>query len=202
MGWYSEIVFPFLIDIAMRSEKFAPMRRELLASAAGHVVEIGAGGGANFKHYPDRVEKITAVEPSRAVQARGERNKVKTIPVTWVSASAESLPLESKSADCVVSAFTLCSVVDPIQALKEVRRVLRPGGEFLCLEHGLAPDPNVQQWQRRLTPLQKKLACGCHFDRDISKLLRDQGWAARRVRSFFASKIRFGSYMTLGAFTV
>jgi ubiquinone/menaquinone biosynthesis C-methylase UbiE len=153
----------------------AERRRQLLAAAEGNVLEIGFGTGLNLPHYPRAVHKITTVDPNTGMHRLAQRRiKQSGIKVDQRILSGERLPFEDNAFDCVVSTFTLCSIQDVNQALAESYRVLKGGGRFLYLEHGLSPDVSVQKWQRRLNWLQMRLADGCRLDRNIRELVACQ----------------------------
>ncbi len=171
MSLYSQHVLPRLIAGAMRDRRFVPYRQRVLALAEGRVLEIGAGSGVNLPFYSDRTTEIVGLEPHPKLRAMAERAGLRVI-----QGSAEAIPLDSASVDCVVTTWTLCSIPDAAAALEEMRRVLRPGGRLLFVEHGLALDAGVRRWQQRLTPLWKHIAGGCHLDRDIPGLIRKAGF--------------------------
>lgn len=176
MGLWSEQVVPRCTDLALGTEDVAALRRRALATAAGEVVELGYGSGTNLPLYPAAVTAVLAVEPSPVARRLAERREAAApMPVRHVGLDGEALPVADASADTVVSTFTLCTIPDPVRALHEVRRVLRPGGRFLFLEHGLAPDERTRRWQRRLNPLQQRLFAGCHLDREIDVLVERAG---------------------------
>jgi ubiquinone/menaquinone biosynthesis C-methylase UbiE len=172
VGFYSQVVFPRLCELALNQSAVAEHRRALLAHAGGHVLEIGFGTGLNVPHYPAGVRSLTAVDPNGTMHRLARRRVKKAgIAVDQHVLSGERLPFESGTFDCVVSTFTLCSIEDAEQALAEAHRVLKPGGTFLFLEHGLSPEPGVQKWQRRLNWLQRRLGDGCRLDRNIKDLV-------------------------------
>ena len=185
MGIYSRLIFPRLCDWAMRTPRRERLRREVLAKANGEILEIGFGTGLNLGHYPEHVRHLTAVDPgvgmTRIARCRIERRH---IDVDLRVQSAEELPFEDGRFDCVVSTWTLCSIRDARRAVTEIGRVLKPGGRFLFMEHGLSEDPGVQQWQRHLTPLQRRLADGCRLDVDIAALIRKGPFREVRVERF------------------
>jgi ubiquinone/menaquinone biosynthesis C-methylase UbiE len=164
-------------------------RRGLLAGAYGDVLEIGFGTGLNLPYYPKGVHKLTAVDPNPGMH-RLARKRIKQtgIEVDQQVLGGERLPFEDGRFDCVVSTFTLCSIEDVAQALREVYRVLKSGGKFLFLEHGLSPEPGVQKWQRRLNWLQVRLANGCHLDRDMKALVAAQPFALVEVEEFYLER--------------
>ena len=176
-GWYEEHVLPRAIDVACASKAFRSHRADTVAGTHGTVLEIGFGSGHNLGAYPAGVERLLAVEPSaRAVALASERIASVTFPVEVVGLDGQQLPIEDRSVDCVVSTFTLCTIADVMAALAEVRRVLRPGGTFHVLEHGLADDADVQRWQRWAEPLQRRVAGGCHLTRHVPTMLADAGF--------------------------
>jgi SAM-dependent methyltransferase len=151
MRFFSQVVVPRLCDFLLNKSLLARYRRELLAHAHGDVLEIGFGAGLNLPYYPQRVHKLTAVDPNPGMHRLAQKRiKQRGIEVDQQVLGGERLPFEDSRFDCAVSTFTLCSIEDVAQALREVYRVLKSGGKFLFLEHGLSPEPSVQKWQRRL----------------------------------------------------
>lgn len=177
------------------------LREEALEGAHGEVLEIGFGTGLNLPHYPGRVRRIVGVDDNPGMLRRARRRAAASgIEVEHHGLSAEKLPFADASFDTVVSTFTMCSIPDLQAALAELRRVLKPGGELLFLEHGLAPEAAVAAWQRRLNPLWMKIGDGCHLDRDATAELRRAGFGLERVRNFYLPKsLKFAGYMYLGA---
>lgn len=189
MGCYSQIIFPCLCDLLLGRRGVEERRRELLAHAYGTVLEIGFGTGLNLPCYPESVSKITAVDPNIGMHRRAQRRLRHTgFEVDQRILSGERLPFENDMFDCVVSTFTLCSIGDVDQALNEARRVLKPGGRFLFMEHGLSPEANVQKWQRRLNGLEMRLAAGCRLDRNIKALIAAQAFSSLEVEEFYLEK--------------
>ncbi len=173
---YEDRVLPVVIDKICGSKAFAPHRRATLAATRGTVLEIGFGSGTNLAHYPPEVERLLAVEPAgRAIDLASARIARSRFPVEVVGLDGEHLPVDAASVDCVVSTFTLCTVAHVEQALSEIRRVLRPGGTVHVLEHGLDDEPDVQRWQRRLDPLQRAIAGGCHLTRHVPSIVEAAG---------------------------
>jgi ubiquinone/menaquinone biosynthesis C-methylase UbiE len=198
---YRQHVFPWVLEFVMTQRVFRRFRREALAPASGRVLEIGFGTGINLEFYPPAIREIVAVDDNPGVAPRAlPRIRASGIEVEHRQLSAESLPFDSASFDTVVSTFTLCSIPDLQAALGEVRRVLKPGGEFLFLEHGLSPDPGVARWQKRLNPAWQVVGDGCHLDRDTTAEVGHAGLEIERVRNFYLPKsLRFAGYMYLGA---
>jgi ubiquinone/menaquinone biosynthesis C-methylase UbiE len=167
----------------------AKHRHRLLATAYGDVLEIGFGTGLNLPHYPVEVRKITTVDPNAGMHRLAQRHiRQSKIEVDQRVLSGERLPFEDNRFDCAVSTFTLCSIEDVGQALSEVYRVLKPGGKFLFLEHGLSPEPSVQKWQRRLNWLEIRLAAGCHLDRNMKALVAAQPFSSVEVEEFYLER--------------
>jgi ubiquinone/menaquinone biosynthesis C-methylase UbiE len=185
MGVYSRYVFPRLCDWSMRNPRMADLRREVLSEADGDILEIGFGTGLNLEHYPEHIRRLTAVDPGVGM-SRLARNRIGQSPidVDLRLQTAEELPFDGERFDCVVSTWTLCSIQQAQRAVSEIGRVLKPGGRYIFLEHGLGEEPSIQRWQRRLTPLQRRLAGGCRLDVDIEALVRDGPFREVRVRRF------------------
>lgn len=172
MGFYHRWLFPRLCHLSLGNEHFAELRRRTLAAARGRVLEIGVGTGLNLACYPAAVDEVVGIDPNPGMLALAEKQAARAPrPVELAPGRAESLPFPDGSFDAVVSTVTLCSVESPAAALAEIHRVLVPGGRFLFLEHGLADRPRVARWQRRITPLQRRVGDGCHLDRDFRALL-------------------------------
>jgi ubiquinone/menaquinone biosynthesis C-methylase UbiE len=203
VGFYASVIFPRLCDWALDNPIVARHRRELLAQAGGEVLEIGFGSGLNLAQYPEHVRKITTVDPNAGMNRRAQaRVRQSGIAVDQRLLGGEQLPFTEHTFDCVVSTFTLCSIAGVSQALAEVYRVLKPGGRFLFLEHGLSPDPGVSKWQRRLNGLQMRLGDGCHLDRNIRALVAGQPFADVAADEFYAEKTpRTHGYLYRGTAT-
>ena len=189
MGFYSQVIVPRLCDLSLGRPLVAKHRRELLSNASGNVLEIGFGTGLNLPYYSENVRKIMAVDPNLGMHRLAQqRIKQAGIEVEQKAFSGERLPFEDNTFDSVVSTFTLCSIEDVGQALSEAYRVLKPGGHFLFLEHGLSPEPNVQKWQRRLNWLEMRLADGCRLDRNIRELIAAQPFSSVEIEEFDLEK--------------
>jgi ubiquinone/menaquinone biosynthesis C-methylase UbiE len=175
MGFYSNVIFPRLLDRVMAGEPFEQYRKAILSQVQGRVLELGFGTGLNLPHYPSSVEKLDIVDPNSGANAIAQP-RIQASPLTVDShvLSGEALPMADASFDSVVSTWTLCSIPNIEQAIAEVHRVLKPGGRFFFVEHGLSDDPKVQTWQHRLNPLQKIIGDGCHLNRDMEALIRQQ----------------------------
>jgi ubiquinone/menaquinone biosynthesis C-methylase UbiE len=182
MGIYQEHIVPHLVNLAMRNRQLAPYRERIIRLAEGRVLEIGVGSGMNLPLYTDRATEILGLDPHPKLLAIASE-KPQSIPSKLIEGSAESIPLDDACVDTVVSTWTLCSIRDVAAALAEMRRVVKPDGQLLFVEHGLAPENNVQKWQNRLTPLWKRLAGGCHLNRPISSLIEDAGFHITQVQA-------------------
>jgi ubiquinone/menaquinone biosynthesis C-methylase UbiE len=176
LGFYQRHVVPRLIHIGMRQKQLVPLRERMVGLARGRVLEVGVGSGLNLPFYGREIEELVAVDPSRELltMARKHTSWVH-FPVKLMQCGAESLPVEDGSMDNVVMTWTLCSIGDPRRALAEMRRVLRPGGALIFVEHGQAPEESVRRWQDRLTPIWRGLAGGCHLDRPVARLIEASG---------------------------
>lgn len=187
MGWYSERILPHIINRACGSGDLNPRRERVCGELQGEVLEIGFGSGLNIAFYPRQVRKVTAVEPSDvAWRLAGPRVAASPIPIERSGLDGQSLPFPDDTFDNALSTWTMCTIPDPVAALREVRRVLRPGGRLCFIEHGLAPDANVQRWQRRFEPVQKRIAGGCHITRRIVDLITAAGFTVKDVDAFYA----------------
>jgi len=184
MGFYTDRVFPLLLDWTMRAVN--DLRAPALAAATGDVLEVGFGTGLNLPFYPSAVRRLVALDPLRALERRvARRVAAARFPVERVALAADQrLPFEDASFDSVVTTFTLCSIPDPAVALAEMRRVLRPGGVYLFLEHGRSDDPKVARRQERWEPIQRRIAGGCHLSRPIDRLVRAAGFDVERLERF------------------
>lgn len=174
----------------MSGEPFDGERDTILKDVSGEVLEIGFGTGLNLSHYPPCVSHLTTVDPNAGMRRYVERRiSDSPIEVDCKLLSGESLPMDDASFDTVVSTWTLCSIPDIGQALNEVKRVLKPGGRFVFLEHGLSDEPAVQRWQQRLNPIQKILGDGCHINRDMRALIGDTGFSSLNIENFYLEKM-------------
>ena len=172
MGFYCDHIFPRLMEWVMAREEFHRLRADLLTQAHGDVLELGIGTGLNLPHYPKTVTGLDAVDPAHLLpETVAARSAVLGFPVRIQRGTAETLPYADQRFDYVVSTWTLCSIPDPVLALQEVGRVLKPGGRFLFMEHGRSDDRKIARWQDRLNPVQKVIACGCNLNRQIDRLI-------------------------------
>ena len=197
---YQRYVLPKMIDIACGMGAVMKLRAQIVPQAIGEVLEIGIGSGLNLAFYnPNKVTAITGVDPAAQMQALAHtRAAAIDIPVEIIAVDVHGIHAPSNRFDTIVMTFTLCSIADPIAALTEMARVLKPNGRLLFCEHGLAPDLTVERWQHRLTPLWKPLAGGCHLDRNIPALLAAGGFSVEELSEQYLSGPRALTYMYSG----
>lgn len=181
-------VLPRLVERACRSHVILDERRRSVPRASGHVLEVGVGSGLNLSLYdPLRVADVVGLDPSEPLLARARaRQSDALVPVDLVLGVAEQLPFDAARFDCAVVTYTLCSVGDPAKALAEVRRVLRPQGRLIFIEHGLAPDAAPRRWQRRITPLWRRVGGNCHLDRNVTREVEQAGFIVGELRAAYA----------------
>jgi len=185
MNFYAKHLFPYFMDWGMGGPKFQEQRRQALGPLHGDILEIGFGTGLNLVHYPQAVTGVVALEPARLLPRKvARRIAAAPMPVELVYGSAEQLSFGNRRFDCVLSTWTLCTVPDVAAALREVRRVLKPGGEFVFLEHGRSDSPGIAKWQDRLNPLQQRIGVGCNMNRAIDRLVTDAGLKLERLDRF------------------
>jgi ubiquinone/menaquinone biosynthesis C-methylase UbiE len=199
MGLYNEHVLPRMLNVGCGMKSAQPLRRRVCAGLEGNVLEIGFGSGHNVPFYPAAVTQIDAVEPSDVGwKLAAKRLEQTRVPVQRSGLDGQSLPFPDASHDTALSTWTLCSIPDVAAALREVRRVLKPGGTLHFVEHGLAPDESVRRWQRRLEPVQKRVFGGCHLTRRVVDLLTDAGFTITELDVFYED----GTPKVLGADSV
>lgn len=198
MGWYTEKVLPRIISGGMRNKAMTKHRPRIPALASGRVLEVGLGPGLNIPHYGPEVTHLFGLEPlpSLVAEARALAEQA-PFPVELLQAGAEQIPLESASVDTVVSTWTLCSIPDLESAFAEIRRVLRPDGRLLFLEHGRAPDPGVARWQDRLAPVFRGLA-GCNPNLPMDRLIEAAGFRFLELERTYFDGPRFISWHFIG----
>jgi ubiquinone/menaquinone biosynthesis C-methylase UbiE len=202
MGFYEKLVLPRLLDLAMRNRVLDHYRHQTVASARGLVLEVGVGSGLNLPLYGAAVTRVVAVDPSPELLAlaRTQASDM-VVPVSLIRASAERLPFANAVFDTVVMTWTLCSIPNPIAALTEMRRVLRPGGRLLFVEHGLSPEIRTARWQHRLTPYWKRISGGCHLDRQMDDLIRSAGFEIDAVETGYLKGPKPWTFMYQGVAT-
>jgi ubiquinone/menaquinone biosynthesis C-methylase UbiE len=199
VNFYDRWVLPPILDLVMRQTRLEKYRGEVVGAAAGWVLEVGVGSGLNFPFYGKQVEIVFGIDPSPRLLAIAHRRATAAgVHVELLQGVATAIPLADSTTDTVVMTWTLCSITDPLAALCEMRRVLKPNGKLLFVEHGLSPEPGIERWQHRLTPIWCHLAGGCHLDRKMDDLIRSAGFDLIELRKEYASGPRPMTYMYVG----
>jgi len=201
MGFYDNHILPRVLDFAMTRSALAEQREWIMKRVRGEVLEMGFGGGVNLSYYPPQVKTLTAIEPNAAMRDRAVKRIEKSgRTVTLIARGIDKKQLLAEASfETIVSTWSLCTIADPAAAMKEVYRLLRPGGRFLFVEHGLSPDPDVATWQHRLSGVTQKWGGGCHLDRDIGKIVLASNLEIEPLEKFqLTSGLRVGSYTYRG----
>jgi ubiquinone/menaquinone biosynthesis C-methylase UbiE len=199
VSFYENQVLPRIIDLALGNKEIGKLRKRALEGLSGSVVELGFGSGTNIPYYPPAVERVYAIDPAlvgRKLAAK--RLAASDVPVEFVGLDGASIPLPDASVDNALTTWTLCTIPDVDAALREVRRVLRPGGRLVYLEHGLSDDPKVARRQHRFNPIQNRIAGGCNIDRDPAALIAAAGFEIERADNFVISGPKILGYMYAG----
>ncbi len=202
MGFYDERILPHLIDSTCSMAQLMKLRAKVVPRCEGVVLEVGMGSGINLAFYDARkVSLVYGLEPSEGMRRKAQANLERSpVAVEWLDLPGEKIPLADESVDTVLLTFTLCTIPDSQAALAQMRRVLRPDGRLLFLEHGRAPDPGVRKWQDRITPVWKTIAGGCHLNRPIDKLLEEAGFSIDELETLYVPKTpRIAGYVYHGA---
>jgi len=200
MSFYQDRIVPHLTALSMRQRKLDAYRCRVVAAAEGRVLEVGVGSGLNFPFYSSNVERLIGLDPSPSLLAMARRARFAISGrVEFVEGSAEAIPLEDADVNMVVTTWTLCSIPDAQRALLEMRRVLRPGGRLLFVEHGRAPDLRVAWWQDQLTPVWKRFSGGCHLNRAIQALIEGAGFQIDRLETGYMRGPRPMTFMYEGS---
>jgi len=199
MGFYSDQILPRATDVIMAAKQLGPIRARVAAELDGEVLEVGFGSGLNIAHYPSAVHRVRAVDPATlGRKLAAKRLATSPTPVEFAGLDGQHLPVDSQSVDHVLATWTLCSIPQPERALAEIDRVLRPGGRFHFAEHGRSPDPKVARWQDRLTPIQRRLAGGCHLNRPIQALIEASGLELAKIANYHLQDPKAFGYMYEG----
>lgn len=202
MGFYSDQFVPRLVNVAMGVKELEPIRARVAGGLEGEVVEIGFGSGLNVPWYPPAVKRVRAIDPATLGRKLAAKRLAATaVPVEFVGLDGEDLPIESESVDQVLATWTLCSIPKPERALAEIFRVLRSGGVFRFAEHGLSPDPGVARWQDAFTPIQRRVAGGCHLNRPLGSLLEASGLEVTKTDNYYLRGPKPWGYMYEGVAT-
>lgn len=201
MSWYDNYILPRITDIVCSAGTHRRQRQKIVPLARGRVLEIGLGSGLNLEHYDaDEVEVVWGLDPSPGMSRLAERRiSEASVEVRLLQHSADDIPLDDDSADSAVITYTLCSIPEPEAALREMARVLKPGGALLFCEHGAAPDASVRRWQDRITPYWKHFAGGCHLNRDIPATLERGGFSIRELETMYLPGWRPGTFNYWGS---
>lgn len=199
MTFYDDRVLPYLVHWSMRQPALVAYRRRVLSAARGRVLEIGVGSGLNLPLYVAPVERVVGIDPSPRLLSMARRwGRGLRDSIDLLEASAEAIPLDDRSIDTIVTTWTLCTVADVWAALGEMRRVLKPSGQLLFVEHGRSPDRSVRRWQDRLTPVWKRLGGGCHLNRPIRELLEQSGFHIERIETGYTQRPKPMTFMYEG----
>jgi ubiquinone/menaquinone biosynthesis C-methylase UbiE len=200
MGFYEEWIVPPLIDWSMRNKRLRPYRERTAGAAEGRVLDIGIGSGLNLPFYARQAREIFGLDPSPPLLARAQSMAPGTqTPIHLLEGSAERIPLADHTIDTVVMTWTGCSIPEICAALEEMRRVLRPGGRLLFVEHGRAPEPRVARWQERLDPFWQRFSGGCHLNRKIDDLLSNAGFQIDRLATGYIPGPKIMTFFYEGA---
>jgi ubiquinone/menaquinone biosynthesis C-methylase UbiE len=186
MGIYSKHIFPHILEWSLGTPEIGNYRRSTLAAARGETLEVGFGTGLNLPHYPETVTKLTAIDSENILQRRVERRIAESsIPVIRLQLDASGrMPFDDQRFDTIVTTMTLCSIADVAPALSEIARVMKPGGQYLFLEHGRSDDPSIARRQDRFNPLQRMIAAGCNINRSIDRLIKSAGFEIMSLDRF------------------
>ena len=200
MSLYENYFLPRLLDFCCGMEGFQNKRSQIVPMAHGRVLEIGIGSGLNFEHYNfNKIDEIVGVDPAvSSIAIARSRSSQYNSKISFIESSAESIALESGSFDCVVVGYSLCTIPEPLKALAEARRLMKPTGSLLFMEHGLAPEQNIQKWQHRLTPGWKKIAGGCNLNRDIADLISAGGFQFKSLKKKYIKGPKILSFQYYG----
>ena len=202
MGFYSQVILPRLLDWVMSDPAFTQYRQKVLANVEGEILEIGFGTGLNLSYYPHHIKKVTTIDPNSGMNQLAEKRiKASQIEVENRLINSENLPMANNTFDSVVSTWTLCIIGQVELALQEIYRVLKPGGKFFFIEHGLSDKPEIKIWQNRLTPLQKIIADGFHLNRNIQRLVEQQFDSITLEKFEIESFPKVSSYTYMGVAT-
>ena len=190
MSLYEERILPHIIDRACSMGQVMNLRSQVVPQARGTVLEVGMGSGLNLEFYDaDKVDLVYGLEPSPGMRKKARPNLAKSkVKVEWLDLPGEQIPLADNSVDTVLLTFTLCTIPDWQAALEQMKRVLRPDGELLFLEHGQSPHQSTRTWQNRITPAWKKVAGGCHLNRPITELIQQTGFRIMELENLYVPK--------------
>lgn len=200
MPFYRDHIYPHLVSMLGDSKPVREVRERIVPFAQGKVLEVGVGPGVNFGHYdPAKVSKVYALEPNRGMIRLAEPQRQRTkLDVEFLDLPGERIPLENGTVDTVVSTFTLCTIPGVVEAIRGLRRVLRPSGKLIFFEHGLSPDPKVRRWQERTEPITHWVFEGCHLTRDIPSLIAQGGFQIEQIERAYLAFPKSWAYCCWG----
>ncbi len=199
MGWYARTVLPKLIEAGCSQPLLMKLRAAYVPQASGKVLEIGIGTGLNLQYYDAERVELTGLDPAAELTGHAQRRAQELeLPISMLGVSGESIPAEDMTFDALVCTWTLCSIPNVERALAEMHRVVKPGGKLYFIEHGKAPDANIARWQRRIEPLWKRIAGGCHLTRSADELISHAGFHITETDSGYLPGPKFATYMTHG----
>jgi ubiquinone/menaquinone biosynthesis C-methylase UbiE len=202
MGFYADQVLPRVMDLVLREDELNAIRARVASDLSGEVLKVGFGSGRNVAHYPPAVTRVLAVDPAkvgRKIAAR--RVAASSVPIEYIGLDGQSLPLPAESVDHALTTWTLCTIPDVERTLHEIKRALRPSGTLHFIEHGRSPDSKVARRQDRLTPIQRRMAGGCHLNRPIDTLIADSGLDLQRLDTYYVLGLKSFSYSYEGVAT-
>ena len=201
MGIYGKYILPRIINCVCSAEPVADQRCKVVPLARGRVLEIGIGSGLNLQFYDaSKIERVWGLDPSEQIKKIAEKRVKKvSFDVEFIGLSGEEIPLESDTANTVLVTYTLCTIPDVLRAIGEMRRVLKPGGELIFCEHGMAPDEDVRRWQERINPIWKRFAGGCNLNRPIPDLIEQGGFQIKNIETMYIDGWKFASFNYWGS---
>ncbi len=200
MGLYKKYILPGLTHWVCSQSNISGLRRMVVPQAKGRVLEVGIGSGLNLPFYdPAKVKQVWGVDPSYELRAVAEKKAADlAFDLEFIGLSGEDIPLEKNAADTVLVTYTLCSIPDVLKALKEMNRVLKPGGELIFCEHGNALDDHIRRWQKRINPIWTKISGGCNLNRPIPDLIKESGFKIRHMDTGYSSSFKIASFIYRG----
>jgi ubiquinone/menaquinone biosynthesis C-methylase UbiE len=202
VGVYERWILPRLLDLSMRNRLLDHYRQRTIETARGLVLEVGVGSGLNLRFYSRAVDRVCGIDLSpELLRLAHTRTADAVVPVSLIRASAEHLPFADTIFDAIVMTWTLCSIANPVAALSEMRRVLKPVGKLLFVEHGLSPEFRIARWQHRLTPYWKRIGGGCHLDRKMDDLIRAAGFQIDAIEKGYMKGPKAWTFMYRGSAT-
>jgi len=202
VGVYERWILPRLLDLSLRHRLLDHYRQRTIETARGLVLEVGVGSGLNLRFYSRAVDRVCGIDLSpELLRLAHTRTADAVVPVSLLTASAEHLPFAVTAFDTVVMTWTLCSIANPVAALIEMRRVLKPSGQLLFVEHGLSPEFRIARWQHRLTPCWKRIGGGCHLDRKMDDLIRAAGFQIDAIEKGYMKGPKAWTFMYRGSAT-